>query len=222
MSTTWRGKSVASWYFSANLNVGLASPHKRPKIGNQLGTAALYIKSPCNTASRTKSMRRVRRNTMAESEANARQKWQTTSTYINLNQITISQSKCVVFKKFTESSTIFFLRSLSVKKMEHWEAQWTHWTLLVKIMQLMTEKACSFGSLVYQRLVWACVKNWQNELCQCLCTFVVIGIQHVVFAARPKSICTLDFSVWMFRPVYLNVLALITLMISACIPWAIR
>ena len=77
-------------------------------------------------------------------------------------------------------------------------------------MKLRTEKACSCGSLVYQRLVWACVKKWQNELCQCLCTFVVVGIQHVVFAAQPKSICTWDFSVWMFCPVYLNVLALIS------------
>ena len=213
MSTNWRGKSVASWYFSARVwePVGLAAPRKQPKIGNQLGTAAAFSKYACNTASRTKTMRRVRRNTMAKSEANARQRWQTTSTYIKLNQITISQSKCVVFKiRDSLRPQIFFPTQFVRQRNEHWEAQWTHWTLLVKIMKLRTEKACSCGSLVYQQLVWACVKKWQNELCQCLCTFVVVGIQHVVFAAQPKSICTWDFSVWMFCPVYLNVLALIS------------
>ena len=145
--------------------------------------------------------------------------------YINLYQLKSNyhlKENVLYLRNSLRAPQSFSYAVCPSKKMEHWEAQWTHWTLLVKIMQLMTEKACSCGSLVYQRLVWACVKKWQNELCQCLCTFVVIGIQHVVFAARPKSICTWDFSVWMFCPVYLNVLALITLLMTVCIPWAMR
>ena len=159
-----------------------------PKNGQTSGTSlALYIKSPCNTASRTKSMRRVRRNTMAESEANARQTWQTTSAYINLNQSTISQSKCVVFK----------------------------------IRNSLRAQHVFFPTPFVRQKDWNTGKhNEPIEPCL-LCTFVVIGFQHVVFAARPKSICTWDFSVWMLCPVCLNVLAF-TLMMTVCIPWTIR
>ena len=86
----------------------------------------------------------------------------TTSTYIKYIKLPYLKVCCILNKKFTGRSTIFsyFFPAMSVlPKMEPWEGRWAQWTFVVKIMQLMIEKACSCGSLAYQRLVWARAKK---------------------------------------------------------------
>ena len=100
LSTLWRRKSVASRYVAIIPFVcwpslpAIRPPKSFATCDRNGGTASWpWSKPPCKTTSRTKIMRRVRRNTMAERLQN----------YINLHQLTSSTSnydisKCAAFK----------------------------------------------------------------------------------------------------------------------------
>ena len=185
VSTLWRRKSVASRYVATIPFACWPSlPPIRPPMNcstcdSNGGTASWpWSKPPCKTTSRTKIMRRVRRNTMAERLQN----------YINLHQLTSSTSnyhisKCAAFKIRNSLGVqhffaILFLGCLSFQKWnpgkDNEPNEHSLW------------RSCSWWLRRYAHAVAWRTNDWSEptqKSDRCLCTFVLSSIQHAVFQA---------------------------------------
>ena len=223
VATLWRWKSVASRYvptipFACWPSLPAIRPPKSFATCDSNGGTASWpsSKPPCKTTSRTKIMRRVRRNTMAERLQN----------YINVHQLTSSTSnyhisKCAAFKIRNSLGVqhfflIFFLGCGSFQKWnpgkDNEPNEHSLW------------RSCSWWLRRYAHAVAWRTNDWSEptqKSDRCLCTFVLSSIQHVVFQAWAKTDWIWGFQGLMCCHVYLNILPLITLMISVRIPWTV-